>query len=162
MPALAGWALAKQNQELDDMGAAVEKAAAAAAAAGNSAAAGRCVLVHHALPQTTEVYAVDSCSACPGHLGHLGKDSTAHRCCCTESDLARSFVLLLLPLPLPACRGCRDLSDIDADLQAAESQLKHAEIGRDDLVKRHSKLKVRSAGITLTADCCTTVRLTSP
>lgn len=39
----AGWALAKQNQELEDMGVAVEKAAAAAAAAGSSAAAGRYV-----------------------------------------------------------------------------------------------------------------------
>jgi hypothetical protein len=38
--------------------------------------------------------------------------------------------------------ACRDLADIDADLQTAESELKHAEIGRDDLVKRHSKLKV--------------------
>lgn len=46
----------------------------------------------------------------------------------------------------PWCCCCyRDLSDIDADLQAAESQLKHAEIGRDDLVKRHSKLKVMQA-----------------
>lgn len=42
---------------------------------------------------------------------------------------------------MPRC-ACRDLADIDADLQTAESQLKHAEIGRDDLVKRHSKLKV--------------------
>lgn len=74
---IAGWALAKQNQELDDLAVAVEKAAAAAAAAGSNAAAGR------------------------------------------------------------------DLGDIDADLQAAESQLRHAEIGRDDLVKRHSKLKVK-------------------
>jgi hypothetical protein len=80
LPVPAGWALAKQHQELDELGVAVEKAAAAAAAAaaaGSNAAAGR------------------------------------------------------------------DLSDIDADLQAAESQLKHAEIGRDDLVKRHSKVKVR-------------------
>lgn len=74
---VAGWALAKQHQEVDDLGVTVEKAAAAAAAAGSNAAAGR------------------------------------------------------------------DLGDIDADLQAAESQLKHAEIGRDDLVKRHSKIKVR-------------------
>lgn len=36
----------------------------------------------------------------------------------------------------------RDREDIDADLQAAESQLRHAEIARDDLVKRHSKIKV--------------------
>lgn len=46
-----GWALAKQNQELDDMGAAVEKAAAAAAAAGSSAAAGRYVVIAFAATQ---------------------------------------------------------------------------------------------------------------
>lgn len=71
----AGWALAKQNQEVDELTAAVEKASAAAAAAGSTAAASR------------------------------------------------------------------DREDIDADLQAAESQLRHAEIARDDLVKRHSKIK---------------------
>lgn len=37
-----GWALAKQNQEVDELTAAVEKASAAAAAAGSTAAASRC------------------------------------------------------------------------------------------------------------------------
>lgn len=36
-----GWALAKQNQDVDDLTAAVEKATAAAAAAGSNASAGR-------------------------------------------------------------------------------------------------------------------------
>jgi hypothetical protein len=49
----------------------------------------------------------------------------------------------ILSLWLHVLSTCRELGDIDADLQATESQLKHAEIGRDDLVKRHSKLKVR-------------------
>lgn len=37
----AGWALVKQNQDMDQLAADVEKVAAAAAAAGSSAAAGR-------------------------------------------------------------------------------------------------------------------------
>lgn len=63
--------------------------------------------------------------------------------------LLRPPALLLLLLT-----WCRELGDIDADLQEAESQLKHAEIGRDDLVKRHSKLKVLWEGLEVYIQGC--------
>lgn len=110
----------------------------------------------HTLPVTVHMYVVAHvCSSACRDSDLLQTDTRVRMCknmlcisvctrisCCLIAPVCACAHAVAVVVTACAVLPCRELGDIDADLQAAESQLKHAEIGRDDLVKRHSKLKV--------------------